>query len=209
MRVFPALRTLSAALLLVLPACGGGGSSGSTGPAANAVFSGDPAADGSVSLGGLMSSPSGGVPVGDFFNNDAGRGFLRFAHPSIPTGATVLSATLHAQQVSVTGTPFADLGPNVVVDHVDIDLGAGPGLDAQDYNSAAFSLAIGSLSSGVALGSKWVDVTAAVQADVTAGRTKSDFRLTFALATDGNADIDQVMFTDAEASGPALLVTWK
>jgi hypothetical protein len=178
------------------------------GPVTNDVFQGDPA-DGYVSAAGFIVAGGSGVYVGDNALDDYSAGFLRFVHASVPAGASVVSATLYAYQSVAIGTPFTQLGAAVLVDHVNIDLGAGAGLDPLDLGSAAYAVGIGSLSSSMALGFRFLDVTAAVQADLDAGRSTSDFRLYFASGTDGAGDADYVLFDDAEAGGPALLITWR
>jgi hypothetical protein len=152
--------------------------------------------DGFVTDDGFVdTATSSAVAVGDTdgtFDNYA-RGFVRFDRSSLPPGATVVSATLRLHQSAVTGAPYATHG-DVLVDHVDI----GTSLDAGDFGALPLIPALGTLSDDAGIESKDVDVTAAVLADVLAGRTTSDFRLYFPLPTDGDGAEDYVQFDDVE-----------
>jgi hypothetical protein len=175
--------------LLALGACGGGG--GSSEPAvleatlesiaarSGTLFSStagdlgftdsdaDPIQVGSVGVLGLPPfTPS-------YFLHQ--RGLYSFSLGALPTGATVVQATLLTSQVSVAGAPFSALGV-LLAEHVN----PGGTIDGADFSGAALSTAV-VLSDNPALGSRSVDATGAVQADLAAGRTRSCFRMRFAV----------------------------
>jgi hypothetical protein len=162
-----------------------------------------------LSTGGVLTSSSLGIAVGDNTANAGRRGFVRFNIAGLPAGAEIESAELRMAQADVTGLPYATLG-NVVVDHVDIGLV----LDATDYASAALLANIGTLSSDVTLTVKFLDVKAEVLADIAAARTTSDFRLRFPVQTDLDALTDSVHFEDMEndlltGAYPELVIVYK
>ena len=90
------------------------------------------------------------------------------------------------------------MGP-LLVQHVDV--GTFPHWD--DYDVPALA-ELGVLSSAPGFGERMLDVTPAVEADLAAGRDASDFRIYFALATDGNHDDDFVLLF-----GSTLVVTYQ
>ncbi len=203
-------RSLIGVLVLAVAGCGGsGGGHGTT----IALLS-DPAVDGFATGGG--GSSVGFVLVGDEVLNDGIRGLYRFSLATLPAGASVSAATLKVNQFeSSTGTPYdAALGlGNLSVESVDIGLGLDVLLDPDDYATAAFSAVPGSLSSSAALGSKSINVTAAVQADLAAGRLNSDFRVRFTVETNGDGSEDQVKLTSGSDNGgtgvfPTLVITY-
>jgi hypothetical protein len=172
------------------------------------VLTSDPLNDGFATQGGGYSA--GFLLVGDETSNDGIVGLHRFPLV-LPAGATVVQAVLETYQFEVIGSPYAGLG-DLRVDSIDLDDGVGAGLDEGDYSSAAFSTVPGSLSSSSTLGPRSIDVTAAVQADVAAGRANSDFRIYFQSQTDGNGTEDQVKLISASDDGgtgraPTLTIT--
>jgi hypothetical protein len=126
----------------------------------------------------------------------------------IPPGATIQTATLALQQGAGAGTPYADLG-NMLVDHVDL----GAAIDASDYGANTLLSGFGVFSTDAAFVVKSLEVGARVQADVTAGRTFSDFRLRFATNSNGDGSDDYTQFVDTEdafnqGQSPLLTVTY-
>ncbi len=201
-----ATRIAMGGLVFLLAGCGGSGGSGGT----RIDLPSDITADGFATQGGGYSAAF--LLVGDETSNDGIRGLYRFPLLPLPAGATVTKATLSTNQFEVIGSPYPALG-DLLVDSVDLDDGVGVGLDADDYFSAAFSTVVGSLSASAALGPRTLDVTAAVQADLAAGRSFSDFRVYFQFQTDGNFTGDQIKLVSASDDGgtgvaPKLLVTY-
>jgi hypothetical protein len=187
---FPRLGLLSGAVLL-LAGCGGSGPGG--GGPTTVVLLTLPADDGYITSDGLVVDDSM-IRAGDNAANESRRGFARFSLASVPSGATIVSAVLQLRQAGVTGDPYGSFG-NVLVQHVDF----GPAVDATDFNSALIGLTPGALSTDATLGTKTIDVTARVSADVVAGRAQSDFRFKFSSATTVTADglSDSALFTEA------------
>jgi hypothetical protein len=189
--------------LCALPACelgdaeqNGGGGFGSE---QTVTLAGTDTLDGWVRSPDGNSASLGGtwVIVGDIFSGGVTytyRGFYSFDISAIPAGSSVASATLRLHQISVIGSPYSELG-NVVVDHVDYGA-ALSGLE--DFSVPALASGVGTLSTDATLGLRTLSVTARVQADVTAGRARSQFRLRFSpteASDDGNSDFAQ--FADA------------
>ena len=134
------------------------------------------------------------------------RQFYSFDISAIPSGSTIVSATVRLHQGGTAGSPYGLLG-NVLLDHVDY----GAVLEAADYAVPALSTP-GTLSTNTTLEYKQLAVTAQVQADITASRTRSQFRLRFSTADFSNNGLsDHVEFTDAEAPGnnPVLIVRYR
>jgi hypothetical protein len=117
------------------------------------------------------------------------RGFMSFDLSGIPAGATVQGVQLRFYQVQVQGNPFDKLG-HLLLKHVDY----GPSLEADDYDGAE----LGSFSLPYPLVSgEWYIVTSDVlgdwiEQDLTAGRTRSQFRLQFTTETDVDGVDDMV-----------------
>jgi hypothetical protein len=86
---------------------------------------------------------------------------------------------------------------NVIVDHLDY----GTSLDGSDYNLAALLANAGTLSTDATIQYKTLDVTALVQADRSASRPRSQFRLRFSIRDSDNNGVDDfAAFGDAELS---------
>ena len=169
---------LAALSCLSLAACGGGGnaSPGSPGGAtvtleADALMSGTAGQENGTRValpGGLIAG--GNARAFPFPVATEWRMLLSFDLSGIPAGATILSAELTVEQVYTEGDPYAS-GP-LLLDHVDL---AGS-LDAADFDSASLTPGVGVLSLDLNLAPKTTSVTAAIQADVAAGRTTSSLR---------------------------------
>lgn len=206
----PSLRVLIVLAAVCLPfgltACGGGGSD--TPSSASITVGSIAAIDGWADSAGAFDAAGGGPWVGDGTANQTVRQVWAFDLSAVPAGATVTSATVGLRQYLVLGVPFPGFGI-IVLDHVLL----GADLDASDYDSVALSTP-GLVSTQSVLDWRLVDVTAAVQADLAAGRTRSDFRARFdTLASDGDSFRDGVFFSDAEGSNgitlkPGLSITY-
>jgi len=101
------------------------------------------------------------------------RGYVSFDLGSIPSGATITEATLRLYQKTVVGTPYS--GNSVVVDHVDYGSSLGP----EDYALTPLASAIGTLTNNASIEWKDLGVTSYVKSDISASRTRSQFRIRF------------------------------
>ena len=115
------------------------------------------------------------IPLPRAFSQEF-RGLLTFDLSAIPAGSRILSAQLTVVQMLVDGDPYAT-GP-MLVDHVDL----GGSLGATDFDSAPLTAFIGALANDSFIGAKTMNTTAAVQADVDAGRAATSFRTYFSSA---------------------------
>jgi hypothetical protein len=186
--------------LLTLTGCGGSGGGGEPSAPVTVVIPSTPARDGNIRPGGFVYMSS--MFVGDIDGISPGmtqRSVVGFdlIGSGIPSGATIVSATLALQQSPGWGTPYTDLG-NLLVDHVDL----GAGIDGTDFTGGTLAAGFGVLSTDAALVVKSLEVGARVQADLTAGRTFSDFRLRFAADSNGDGADDYIQFNDSENSAP-------
>lgn len=188
-----------------LAACGGSSNNQTPG---SASITSTAALDGWVTGGGAFDAMGGGAAVGDTSGNDQGVQIFSFSLAGIPAGATITDAVLRIRQHDQLGTPYGTLG-DVVVDHFDM----GPDLDAADYAGGTILAGFGTLSTDTTQEYKEIGVAARVQADITAGRTKSDFRVRFAVVTDNDNGFDVTRFENGDneySTGdlPILEVTW-
>lgn len=178
------------ALPLLLAACGG--SSGEPAPVppvplgpiqdAQAAFIEAPSGFVYAAGGASLNSTPG---VGDNALDEAFRGYLVYDLASVPPGAAIVSATLHARQTPPIGDPFPAFGV-VDVDHV----------NDRSYADATLTTDVGTLAPDGTAGARTLDVTAQVAADVAASRTTSQFRLRFsAVETDNDGAQDTVFFS--------------
>ncbi len=147
-------------------------------------------------------------------NKSIVRGLLEFPIDTIPAGSTLTDAKLLLTQCKVVGKPFSKLG-NVVVEHITY---VDP-FDSSAFDSPRIGAAVGTLSDNPGLGKRTLVVTPVVQADLTAGRKLSQYRLRMSLF-DGDADSvsDYVAFhtenfwghicPGATGSNPLLIVTY-
>lgn len=164
--------------------------------------------------GSVNTDPAGGGPktgdLDDFLGPRlVARQFYSFELTGIPSSVSVQSATLRLYQANVEGSPYGagNLG-GVVVDHVNYDASLGSG----DYNVAALTANIGTLSTDASVGYKTLNVTANVASDVLS-RSRSQYRLRFSEEINVNFQDDYAQFTDAEDSccaanrPPQLVIT--
>jgi hypothetical protein len=206
----PLLRRLPVALLvLALPGCGGDRSLGDPVALDLTVV---PGVEGTIHSDGTVV-PGGPYLVGDTAANVGQRALFRFSSAALPAGAVVESAQLRIHQSAVAGAPYAGLG-DAILEHVSIDTGAGPGLDAADYGSAALSQGFAFVAGDPGLGYRVAEVAVALANDRAAGRTTHDFRLEHVLITDADATVDRTTWNDgADTVGngnvPHLVVTYR
>ncbi len=175
-------------ILLVVTACGGGGGGGGETLELNAQ--GLPGFDGTIRLEsdtGLceIDSIPNFVTVGEdgnlakfitFF------GFITFDISAVPTGATIVSATLRIEMGEVLGDNVFRPGlfGNVVMEHINM----GAGLDEADMIAPSLSgeLVGGDasptfLADNATLELKTADIRDEVQRDLDDGRTRTSLRL--------------------------------
>jgi len=164
--------------------------------------------------GSVNTDPVGGGPktgdLDDFLGPRlVARQFYSFELTGIPSSVSVQSAMLRLYQANVEGTPY-DIGNlgGVIVDHVNYDTSLGSG----DYDVAALTANIGTLSTDASVGYKTLNVTANVASDVLS-RSRSQYRLRFSEEISVNFQDDYAQFTDAEESccsvnwPPQLVIT--
>jgi len=162
--------------------------------------------DGNISITGLVTTDLNLV-VGDSLGEGGMRNVVGFDISSIPSGSTIVSATLRMYQYSITGTPYS-LG-TIAVDHVNFSTS----IDSGDYSGGTISSSIGTISNNTTVEYKTLAVTAHVQADLTAGRTSSQYRLGFTTTVGPGSD-NMALFESAENYGstgnrPELVVTYR
>jgi hypothetical protein len=127
------------------------------------------------------------------------RGYCGFDLPPELAGASILQATLRMYQVSVDGSPYPESA--LVVDHIDF----GPALDVNAWQTSPITENIGTLSTDETIEYKSLDVAAALQDDVSGGRTRSQFK--FRLVPQPN---DATVVLDATSGNPPeLVLVWR
>jgi len=129
------------------------------------------------------------------------RGFVSFDLTTLPKDVEIIEARVELFQKDITGDPyFKGLG-GVVVDAVDY----GPSLDADDFDAPALLKGIGTLSDNGLLEFKGLDVTEAVKTALANERSRVQFRLRFGNETDGDGNIDAVVFEAATSAATASM----
>jgi hypothetical protein len=147
--------------------------------------------DSLVSIDGEAGNPQGAFFVGDTNKDVLVKSFLTFDLLPLPGSATAIeSASFSARPLTVTGTPYADLG-ELKAQHVSYDA-----VDQEAFDAAPLAV-IGTFSADDSVESKSIDVTDAVKDDfdhLGARDGKSQYRLQFARASDGHDDDDLATF---------------
>ena len=145
--------------------------------------------------------------AGDGSDNSSSRMFFSFDLGVLPRDAIVVAARLQGEDSGGgSGDPYGDLG-DLLVDHVEL----GAGLDAGDFASPALEETVGTFSTA-RFGTKSLEVTLQLLADLGAGRTHSEYRVGFARLTDDDGEIDSAVFHDEELArdhGPRLVVIYR
>jgi hypothetical protein len=151
---------------------------------------------------GSVQTGTNAIAGGDEPDNSSDRFYMSFDLSGLPAGATVVSATLTAQQVTVFLTPYADLG-NLLLELVDL----GPALDVPDFGTPPIPSRPGNLilSTSAVLEAKIADVAPEIAAARAAALTRLDLRARFQMASDGNNDADIVHFGSVEGGAAATL----
>jgi len=136
------------------------------------------------SLDGFQSSNGGGnasIEIRAGRNSNLiTRGFVSFDISSIPVGKTIDQATLRLYQTSITGNPYG-VGGSLRVDHLDY----GSSFENADYNTSSISSNFGTLTGNTTIEWKDLDVIDRLKSDISAGKTRSQYRLHFATETIG------------------------
>ena len=190
------------ACLVPLPACGGGSSPANTTPTPiNLALNTQPGWDGFVADAGGLSLSDDSLVVGDFYvpgtlappvpaQQFVFRAVLGFDLSEVPAGATVISAELVLYENALDGTPLTPF----VVEHIEL---TAPPTDAA-YSAPTVSPDASLLVPSPTIASRHTaDVTAAVNADVQAGRAYAALRISNP-GTDGDAESDAKGFRSAE-----------
>jgi hypothetical protein len=203
------LRSSPVLALLAGVVCGCGGSGGGDDDATPVVTlqkiaPPEDARDGWVRSDGVFStSTCGGAGDLDNITNGLGsRVFLSFDLSVLPAGATLVQATVAVAVVGNLGNdPFNTHGGAPVVDHVNF----GVALSGGDYSAGVLTADYGRLpqaGQGAIDRYRTLEVTSAVQADLTAGRVRSQFRLRFALEANNDGAQNLRLFQLADLACP-------
>jgi hypothetical protein len=168
-----------------------------------------------VTLSGQYNfAGSSEIAVGDLDAADPGetqRGFVTFDISALD-GDSAESATLRVYECAVFGDPFSSLG-SVVVDHV--TPGTPPG--SSQYSGSTIASNLGTIAPDASIGFRYLTVTSAVESDVAASGTYSQFRLRFSIEDGNNNGVsDYVDFNTSESgdctgnatNAPVLIVTY-
>jgi hypothetical protein len=181
-------------LLPLLAACGGGGGGGNRGSETWRVTLAAVTSD--SCLGGHLQEYPGYVFVGDTGQDEQLTAVLAFDISSLPSWATHVTARLELTGWIPINVPAVTLG-TLLVDA--IALGPTQTLDDGACSSSPLQSALDTVTpTGAApmfLGSWQAQVDAAVEADVTARRSRSAFRLRFAMPSDNDGVGEAVYFT--------------
>ena len=196
---------------LLLGACGGGAGGPRRGTPVVLEIESVGILDGFVRNDGMVYTSGNGPGVGDLDAASLGlafRMFYAFPLDEIPPGVVVTSVRLRVFQLSITGTPYEDLG-DLLVDHVDPN-GA---LDPGDYAGGTLTSNIGTLAMGFGQNYANLGVSNEVQEDLDAARGYSWFRLRFPVDSNVDGGNDVLLLEDGEGSRgsfrpPLLEVTY-
>ncbi|WP_075834696.1 Ig-like domain-containing protein [Deinococcus marmoris] len=170
---------------------------------------GTAALDGWVRGDGAVNTTSDRLRVGDgdaSENNAAYRSFLSFDLSGLPAAHKgIESAMMIVEQTLIEGTPYTDLsvGPDALMME---PVNYGAALTSADFNTAALSSITDPMKKSK-ITNYALSVGSAVQADVSAGRTRSQYRLRFPSPTDGDGNADIVSLNSGENKGERPLLT--
>lgn len=135
-------------------------------------------------LDGYQTSSANGSATAEIkigrSSSGVSRGFLSFDLSQISTGTSINKITLRIFQQGTTGSPYK-VGSDIKVDHLNF----GSTFEPSDYSTSSISSSFATISSNPAPGWKEADVTQNVKGDLTAGRSRSQFRMHFALEQAG------------------------
>lgn len=197
-------------------------SSFSTLKAISTSFSGEKVRDGTVTQSGFVNTNGTTLVVGDNTANSAMRGFFSFDLTSIPGDAvSIASATITIFKQTLRGAPYTALNPctnpTLCLPYVAMSLehvSYGDGLTAEDFNTPSLA-DLGGIDNTFkpTSGSLSADVTATVQNDLAnraARGNRSQYRLSFPLATNNDSIEDDVSLVtgDSSTNQPRLEVVY-
>lgn len=122
------------------------------------------------------------------------RGFVSFDLSSLPSDATIESATLRLYQEKVVGHPYG-VGRNLKIDHLDY----GNSLGNEDYGASAISSSFTTLTDNAVFEWKNANVTDSLINDLSNERSKSQYRILFPTDVAGTTS-DLIYFESADNS---------
>lgn len=122
------------------------------------------------------------------------RGFVSFDLSSLPSDATIESATLRLYQEKIVGNPYG-VGGSLKIDH----LNYGSSLGNEDYGVSSISSSFTTLTDNAVIEWKDADVADALKNDLSNGRDKSQYRIHFSTESTGTSS-DLVYFESADNS---------
>ncbi len=205
------LGPLLVSIALLVTACSSPGNDATVPPGANGPTPG-PAGRGPLRLenqGGSMEghTPRGfagmgtGLFTGDNLNSrfPEGDGVQFFLTFTLPSGvAEPGRAVLSSDALRVSGTPFADLG-GIVADSVAYETFGPRVFDLPPDGDTVSCERVGD-------GGLTCDVTRLVRSDIASGSSRTQFRLRFETAADGDGRQDLAMFflTDSNTNEPGI-----
>ena len=166
-----------------------------------------------ASLDGFQSSNGGGntgIEIRAGRNSNLiTRGFVSFDISGIPSGKIIDSATLRLYQTSITGNPYG-VGSSLKVDHLDY----GSTFENADYSAGSISSSFGTLTANATIEWKDLDVLDRLKNDISAGRTRSQYRLHFAIENIGGdvtgdfANFESANNSTGSGNTPQLVVKY-
>ena len=155
------------------------------------------AEDGTVTDSPATTATSGGiVNIGDLAGGATTQFFLSF-DLSLLQGGFITSATVSVYQGGSNGTP-ANIVP-FFVDHVDFGT-----LDNSDHGTASLTQGFHEINDVSPATFKTFDVTPFIQADLLAGRTRSQYRIRAITNSDASADSLALSTGDSGSNQPTL-----
>ncbi|RLC33019.1 hypothetical protein DRH13_00395 [Candidatus Woesebacteria bacterium] len=110
------------------------------------------------------------------------RGYVSFELSSLPSDATIESATLRVYQEKVVGNPYG-VGGNLKIDHLDY----GGSLGNEDYGASSISSSFATLTNNASVEWKDADVTDRLKDDLSNGRSNSQYRFHFSTESTGTS----------------------
>jgi len=199
------------AMGVILAGCGG-----NPGPVVTIYMNGDQS--GYVESGSYHAAVHAVEPVvGDVDSDTRGsilRGILQFPIDTIPHAAAVTEAKIVLTQCKVVGNPYGVHG-NVFVDHITFT----DPFDTSAFDSPAIGATLGVISDNAKLEKKSLTVTTAVQADLAAGRSSTQYRLRMPVfngppdtvsnyAVFNTLGLDHILCPSTTSGYPILIVTY-
>ncbi len=146
------------------------------------------------SSGSSGSNTDSTIDVGDASNNNVLQGIVSFDLSGVD--GPITSAKLRVYLAWVVNTPFEDIAPGVNVSHITPNV--------TDFNSTNLYLVhtsntnIGLICNSYTFGWYELNVTSAVQDDISNSRQRSQFRLYLSGLTDSDAAYDALQFYSSD-----------